>query len=70
MGNYNDLLVYKKAFGLAMKIFSVSKSFPAEEKLCTYKPDKKIFQIGLCKSCRVIYTEKIQELFSVKTERC
>lgn len=32
MGNYNDLLVYKKAFGLAMKIFSVSKSFPAEEK--------------------------------------
>ncbi len=32
MGNYNDLLVYKKAFGLAMKIFEISKSFPAEEK--------------------------------------
>ncbi len=32
MGNYNDLFIYKKAFGLAMKIFELSKSFPVEEK--------------------------------------
>ncbi len=27
-----DLIVYQKAYTLAMKIFEVSKSFPAEEK--------------------------------------
>ena len=28
----NDLIVYKKAYALAMEIFEVSKTFPAEEK--------------------------------------
>jgi four helix bundle protein len=32
MGNYSDLIVYKKAFTLAMKIFTISKLFPSEEK--------------------------------------
>ena len=31
MGDFRDLLVYKKAFNLAMEIFEVSKSFPKEE---------------------------------------
>jgi four helix bundle protein len=31
MTNFRDLLVYKKAFDLAMKIFEISKSFPKEE---------------------------------------
>jgi len=31
-GNFRDLTVYKKAFGLAMEIFQVSKKFPAEER--------------------------------------
>lgn len=30
--NFQDLIVYKKAFTLAMKIFEVSKRFPPEEK--------------------------------------
>ena len=29
---FQDLLAYKKSFELAMDIFSISKSFPAEEK--------------------------------------
>ena len=29
---YKDLIVYKKAFRMAMEIFRISKSFPAEEK--------------------------------------
>lgn len=32
MGNYKELLAYKKAYELAMKIFIASKKFPAEEK--------------------------------------
>lgn len=32
MGNFRDLLVYKKAFSLAMEIFIESKKFPVEEK--------------------------------------
>jgi hypothetical protein len=32
MGTYRDLLVFKKAYSLAMDIFEASKSFPAEEK--------------------------------------
>jgi four helix bundle protein len=32
MGKYKDLLVYKKAFELAMDIFEISKRFPIEEK--------------------------------------
>ena len=32
MGNFKDLLVYKKAFELAMYIFDISKRFPADEK--------------------------------------
>ena len=30
--NFTELLAYKKSFGLAMEIFSISKSFPTEEK--------------------------------------
>lgn len=29
---FQDLIVYKKAFSLAMKIFEISKKFPIEEK--------------------------------------
>ena len=32
MGNFYDLIIYKKSFGLAMKIFEISKLFPSEEK--------------------------------------
>ncbi|MFI5129268.1 MAG: four helix bundle protein [Chitinophagales bacterium] len=32
MGNFKDLLVYTKAFALAMDIFEISKRFPKEEK--------------------------------------
>ena len=29
---FQDLIAYKKAFSLAMKIFEISKSFPSDEK--------------------------------------
>jgi four helix bundle protein len=32
MGSFRDLIVYKKAFELAMEIFLLTKSFPPEEK--------------------------------------
>ena len=32
MGRYNELLAYKKAFELAMKIFQITKEFPSEER--------------------------------------
>ena len=32
MGDFKDLIVYKKAYKLAMDIFEVSKKFPPEEK--------------------------------------
>lgn len=32
MGDYKDLLAYKKAFDLAMEIFQVTKKFPSDEK--------------------------------------
>ncbi|MBB6239156.1 four helix bundle protein [Pedobacter sp. AK013] len=31
MGDFSDLLVYKKSFELAMTIFELSKSFPKDE---------------------------------------
>lgn len=31
-GSYRDLIVYQKAFALAMKIFEITKKFPFEEK--------------------------------------
>jgi four helix bundle protein len=31
MSSFKDLLVYKKAFSLAMEIFEMTKSFPKEE---------------------------------------
>jgi len=31
MGDFSDLLVYKKSFELAMAIFELSKSFPKDE---------------------------------------
>lgn len=33
MGEFSDLIAYKKAFKLAMEIFELSKEFPFEEKL-------------------------------------
>lgn len=32
MGNYKELLAYKKGYELAMKIFLLSKNFPSEER--------------------------------------
>src|SRR5688572_12521266 len=32
MGTYKDLIVYKKAYQLAMDVFERTKSFPADEK--------------------------------------
>ena|SRR5438477_2141451 len=32
MGSFKDLIVYKKAFALAMEIFEMTKNFPIEEK--------------------------------------
>ena len=32
MGNYKDLIAYKKAYELAMQIFQLTKGFPPEEK--------------------------------------
>lgn len=32
MGDYRDLIVYQKAYKLAMDIYEVTKKFPAEEK--------------------------------------
>lgn len=32
MGTFRDLIVYKKAFQLAMEIFEMTKRFPTEEK--------------------------------------
>ena len=32
MGNFKDLLAYKKSYELAMSIFLTSKKFPSEEK--------------------------------------
>ena len=32
MGDFKDLIVYQKAYQLAMEIFHISKKFPAEEK--------------------------------------
>ena len=32
MGQYKNLLAYQKAYSLALKIYLVSKKFPAEEK--------------------------------------
>lgn len=32
MGNFKDLLAYKKSYKLAMKIFEISKTFPLEER--------------------------------------
>jgi four helix bundle protein len=32
MGDYKDLIVYQKAYLLAMQIFEISKTFPKEEK--------------------------------------
>src|SRR5687768_11741358 len=32
MGTFKDLIVYRKAFELAMRMFEITKQFPAEEK--------------------------------------
>jgi four helix bundle protein len=32
VGSFRDLIVYQKAYKLAMEIFEISKSFPKEEK--------------------------------------
>ena len=32
MGDYKDLLAFKKAYALAMEIFTITKNFPGEEK--------------------------------------
>jgi four helix bundle protein len=32
MGSFRDLIVYRKAFDLAMSVYDITKTFPAEEK--------------------------------------
>jgi len=47
--DFKDLIVYKKAFSLAMEVYEISKKFPKEEKYSL--TDQTIFQVCVRKYC-------------------
>jgi hypothetical protein len=53
MGDFKDLIVYQKAYSLAMNIFHLSKKFPAEERFAlTDQIRRSSRSVCLYKFCR------------------
>jgi four helix bundle protein len=55
-----DLIVYQKAYALAMKIFEVSKSFPAEEKYSLTDQIRRSSR-SICTNLREAWTKRKYE---------
>jgi hypothetical protein len=51
---HRDLEVYRKAFDAAMRIFALSKRFPAEERYSLYGSDSSLVEKRLCKPCGIV----------------
>jgi four helix bundle protein len=67
MGNskgYRDLIVYQKAFGLAMKIFEITKSFPADEKYSIVSQIRRSSR-GVCSAIAEAYRKRQYEAYFV-----
>jgi len=56
--DFKELIVYKKAFALAMEIFEVSKSFPKEEKHSLTAQIRK-FSRSVCTNIAAAYREQL-----------
>jgi four helix bundle protein len=56
--DFKELIVYKKAFALAMEIFEVSKSFPKEEKHSLTVQIRK-FSRSVCTNIAAAYREQL-----------
>jgi len=59
MGNFKDLLVYKKAFELAMEIFEISKRFPKDEKYSLTDQIRRSSRSVCAEFCGSLPTKKI-----------
>lgn len=68
MGTYKDLIVYKKAFSLAMKIFEIGKQFPKEEKFSN-RSNKTLIKISMYKYRRRLQEKKVSCTFCFKNFR-
>ena len=60
MGSFRTLIAFQKAFSLSMKIFSVQKSFPAEERYDLCSQIKRSTR-SVCSSIGEAYRKRIYE---------
>lgn len=58
MGGVKDLIVYQKAFSLAMEIFHLTKTFPAEEKFSLISQIRRSSQ-SVCSNLAEGYRKRI-----------
>lgn len=58
---HRDLKVFQLAYKLAMDIFNISKAFPKEEKILSYRPDTAFLPKCGSKYCRRISKEAISK---------
>jgi hypothetical protein len=69
MEDYQDLIVYQKAYQLAMDIFEESRKFPQEEKFSLTNQIRRSSRSDLCELCRSLPEKKIRGPFRLKTFR-
>jgi 23S rRNA-intervening sequence protein len=47
--SFRDLVVYKQAFVVSRRTFTLSKGFPEDQKICAHEPDPTSVTINRCK---------------------
>lgn len=57
-GDYRDLLVYQKAFNLAMDIFQISINFPKEEKYSLTDQMRRLLR-SVCANIAEVYRKRV-----------
>ncbi len=63
MGSFKDLIVYQKAFALAMEIFEISKRFPKEERYSLTDQIRRSSRSRMFKSGRILQEKIVSSSF-------
>ena len=79
MGSFKDLIVYKKAFVLAMEIFEMTKDFPIEEKYSLIDQIRRssdqyvhVWQKRIVKegTSHISYRKQLIQIWKIQKPRC
>ncbi|MFZ1785693.1 MAG: four helix bundle protein [Ferruginibacter sp.] len=70
MGNFKELLAYKKGYELAMEIFNLSKIFPVEEKYSLIDQVRRLSRSVCANMAEAFRRRRYKDYFISKLNNC